>query len=80
VLDKNSDYSVLGIALAHLRLNLIGDFVKSLAMGAHFELVVMHMHARSRYFSVVIGAKQRAEIPCPPFLDQLSPCVYVYAG
>ena len=65
VLHKNGDCSVLDTAFVDLRLNLIGDFVKSLAIGAHFELVVMHMHAKSRYFSVVIRAKQRAVISGP---------------
>jgi hypoxanthine phosphoribosyltransferase len=60
VLNKNRDCSVFDAALIDLRLHVIGDFVKSLAVGAHFELVVMHMHSKSRYFNVAIRAKQGA--------------------
>ena len=49
VLNKNRDCSVLDAALVDLRFNLIGDFVEALAVGAHFELVVMHKHCQARY-------------------------------
>ncbi len=68
VLNKNGDCSVSHSALVDLRLHVTGDFVESLAMAAHFELVVMHMHSRSRYFSVAIRAKQGAAVSSPPFL------------
>ena len=57
VLNENGDCSVLHSALVDLRLHLIGDFVESLAVAAYFELLVMHMHFCSRYFSVAIRAK-----------------------
>ena len=44
VLNENGDCSVLEAALADLRLHIIGDFVESLAVGAHFELVVVDVH------------------------------------
>ena len=68
VLNKNRDCSVSHSAVVDLRLHLIGDFVESFAVAAHFELVVMHMHSRSRYFSVAIRAKQGAAVSSPPFL------------
>ncbi len=66
VLNKNGDCSVSHSAVVDLRLHLIGDFVETLAVGAHFELVVMHMHSRSRYFSVAIRAKHRRTLICVP--------------
>ena len=60
VLNKNGDCSVSHSALVDFRLHVIGDFVESFAVGAHFESVVMHMHSRSRYFSVAMRAKQGA--------------------
>ena len=57
VLNKNGDYSVLDATLVDPRFNLIGDFVEALAVGAHFDPLVMYMHSRSRYFSVAIRAK-----------------------
>ena len=68
VLHKDGDCSVSHSALVDLRLHFIGDFVESFAVGAHFELVVMHMHSRSRYFSVAIRAKQGAAVFSPLFL------------
>jgi hypothetical protein len=44
VLNKNRDCSVSHIALVDLRLHFIGDFVKSFAMGANLNSIVMHAH------------------------------------
>ena len=41
VLDKSGHCSISNAALVDLRLNFIGDFVQSLAVGAKIELVVM---------------------------------------
>jgi hypothetical protein len=71
VLNKNRDCSVSHSAVVDLRLHLIGDFVETLAVAAHFELVVMHMHSRSRYFSVAIRAKQGAAVSSPPLLTSV---------
>ena len=69
VLDKNGDDSVLNAALIDRRLNLVGYFVEPFTVGGHFELFVMHVHARSRYFSVVIRAKKERRSCSSRFLD-----------
>jgi hypothetical protein len=65
VLNENSHSSVSDAAFVDLRLNLIGDFVEALAVGAHFELVVVNgickqlgfCHVeRSRDVSVKMGS------------------------
>ena len=45
VLNKNRHCSISNAALVDLRLNFIGDFVQSLAVGAKIELVVMDAHS-----------------------------------
>jgi hypothetical protein len=62
VLDKNSDGPIPHAALVDLRLNVIGDLVKTLAIGAHFKPLMMHMHSKPGYFSVATRAKQGASI------------------
>jgi hypoxanthine phosphoribosyltransferase len=62
VLNKKCDCSVSHSAVVDFRLHVFGDFVESFAVRAHFELVVMHMHSGSRYFSVTIRAKQAAPL------------------
>jgi hypothetical protein len=62
VLNKNRDGSVSHSAVVDLRMHVIGDFVETFAIGANFELVVMHMHSRSRYFSVAIRAKRSGSL------------------
>jgi hypothetical protein len=51
VLNKNGDGSILDAALVDLRVNLGGDFVQALAVGAHFKLLVADVHFQARYSS-----------------------------
>ena len=49
VLNKNGDCSVSDAALVDLRIDLIGNFAKTLSVGAYFELLVVDVHFQARY-------------------------------
>ena len=44
VLNKDRYGSVAQAAFVNLRLNIVSDFVQSLAVGAHFELLLLDAH------------------------------------
>jgi len=45
VLNKNGDYALWHAALIDFRLQVICDFIKTLAVRAHFEFAVVDVHA-----------------------------------
>ena len=48
VLNEDSDCSTAHTALIDPRLNLIGDFIKTLAVGAKLDSIVMHVHGQRK--------------------------------
>src|SRR5262245_22162962 len=49
VLDKNRDCSVSHFALVDLRLHGVGDFIKTFAVGARFQPIVIDAHFQGCY-------------------------------
>ena len=71
VLNKNGDCSVLDSALVDLRLNLIGDFVQALAVGAHFKLVVVDVHFQACYSRWRLGQSRERPLGQPSLVSVL---------
>ena len=49
VLDKHRDRSVAHVALVYLTLNLVSDFVGTLAVCFDDKILVLHSHSRRAY-------------------------------
>ena len=73
VLNKNRNRSILDLALVDLRLNFIGDFVQTLAVGAHFKLLVVDVHFQARYSPWRLGQSKERRLGQHSLVGGLEP-------
>jgi len=73
VLNKNRNRSTLDLALVDLRLNFIGDFVQTLAVGAHFKLLVVDVHFQARYSPWRLGQSKERRLGQHSLVGGLEP-------